>query len=82
MICYIEPDIYIRDEIKVALDMSNYATKKNQNMLLMLMHLIQLLKNLISPKAEVDRLNINKLVNFENSLNKFKKKQMTQMLVS
>ena len=29
MICYIEPDIYIRDEIKVALDMSNYATKKN-----------------------------------------------------
>ena len=82
MICYIEPDIYIRDEIKVALDMSNYATKKNQNMLLVLMHLIQLLKNLISPKAEVDRLNINKLVNFENSLNKFKKKQMTQMLVS
>ena len=71
MICYIEPDIYIRDEIKVALDMSNYATKKNQNMLLVLMHLIQLLKNLISPKAEVDRLNINKLVNFENSLNKF-----------
>ena len=29
MICYIELDIYIRDEIKVALDLSNYATKKN-----------------------------------------------------
>ena len=71
MICYIEPDIYIRDEIKVALDLPNYATKKNQNMLQVLIHLIQFFKNLIASKAEADRLNINKLVNFENSLNKF-----------
>ena len=28
MICYVEPDSYIRDKVKVALDSSNYATKK------------------------------------------------------
>ena len=26
---YLEPDSYIRDKVKVVLDLSNYATKKN-----------------------------------------------------
>ena len=26
---YLEPDIHIRDKVKVVLDLSNYATKKN-----------------------------------------------------
>ena len=29
MTYYPEPDIHIRDKVKVVLDLSNYATKKN-----------------------------------------------------
>ena len=28
MTCYLEPDSYIRDNVKVVLDLSNYATKQ------------------------------------------------------
>ena len=35
-----EPDSHIRDKVKVVLDLSNYTTKKNQNMLQALIHLI------------------------------------------
>ena len=37
---YLEPDSHIRDKVKVVLDLSNYATKKNQQMLQVLIHLI------------------------------------------
>ena len=37
---YPEPDSHIRDKIKVVLELSNYATKKNCDMLQALIHLI------------------------------------------
>ena len=37
---YPEPETYIRDEVKVVLDLSNYATKKNYIILQELIHLI------------------------------------------
>ena len=44
-------------------------------MLLVLIHLIQLLKkNSIALKAEVDKLDVNKLVNVSTSLNNLKTK--------
>ena len=35
----LEPDSHIRDKRKVVLEVSNYATKKNSNMLQALIHL-------------------------------------------
>ena len=63
-----EPDSHTRDKIKVVLELSNYATKNNQSMLQVLIHLIQLLKQ-ISLKEAVNNLGINKLVNVPNNLN-------------
>ena len=37
---YPEPETYIRDKVKVVLDLSNYATKKNYIILQELIHLI------------------------------------------
>ena len=37
---YPEPNSHIRKKVGVVLDLSNYATKKNENMLQALMHLI------------------------------------------
>ena len=37
---YPEPDNHIRDKVNLVLDLSNYSTKKNQNMLQALIHLI------------------------------------------
>ena len=37
---YLEPDSHIRDEVKVLLDWSNCATKKNYNMQHALIHVI------------------------------------------
>ena len=37
---YPEPDSHIRDKAKVVLDLTNYATKKNQNIPQPLIHLI------------------------------------------
>ena len=37
---YPQPDSHIRDKIKVVLDLQNYDTKKNWNMLQTLIHLI------------------------------------------
>ena len=41
---YIEPEINIRDKVKVVLDRSRYTTKKNQRTLQVLIYLIQLVK--------------------------------------
>ena len=37
---YPEPDSHIRDKVKIVLELTNYATKKNQNMLQVLIYLI------------------------------------------
>ena len=63
---YLEPVSHIRDKVKVVLDLSNY-TAKNQ-----LEHTTDIdtsdlaaKKDLIDLKAEVDKLDINKLVMFQ-----------------
>ena len=72
---YPKPDSHIRDKIKVVLDLSNYATKKELD------HAtgidssdLATKKGFIALKAEVDKLDINKLVNVPTSLNNLKTK--------
>ena len=72
---YQEPDSHIRDKVKVVLDLSNYATKKE------LEHTtgidtsdLAAKKDFIALKAEVDKLGIAKLVNVLTSLNNLKTK--------
>ena len=63
MIYYPEPDSHIRDKVRVVLDFSNYTTKKE------LEHVTD-----IASKAEVDKLDINKLINLPNNLNNLETK--------
>ena len=72
---YTEPDSYIRDKVKVVLQVSNYATKKELD------HArrvdtsdLAAKKYLSALKAEVDKLDINKLVNVPTNLINFKTK--------
>ena len=72
---YPEPDGHIRDKVKIVLDLSNYATKKELD------HAIGVDTSdlaakidFIALKSEVDKLDINKLVNFPTSLNNLKTK--------
>ena len=72
---YPEPDIHIRDKVKVVLDLTNYATKKE------LEHAtgintsdLAAKKDFIALKDEVDKLDINKLTNIPTSLNNLKTK--------
>ena len=72
---YPEPDNHVRDKVKVVLDLSNYATKKEWE------HATDIdtsdlaaKKDFIALKAEVDKLDINELVNVPTSLNNLKKK--------
>ena len=69
-----ESEIHNRNKVKVVLDLTNYATKNNQNMLKVLIHLIQLLKKFIASKAEFGKLDINKLFNVSTGLNTLKSK--------
>ena len=71
---YPEPSSHIRDKVKVILDLSNYLTKKE------LGHATDVdisdlaaKKDFIALEVEVDKLDINKLVNIPTSLNNFKK---------
>ena len=75
MIYYQELDSYIRDKVKVVLYFSNYATQKELD------HAtgvdisdLAIKKDFIVFKAEVRKLDINKLVNFQTSLNSWKTK--------
>ena len=75
MIYYQELDSYIRDKVKVVLYFSNYATQKELD------HAtgvdisdLAIKKDFIVFKAEVRKLDINKLVNFQTSLNSLKTK--------
>ena len=72
---YLEPNSHIRDKVKVVLDLSNYATKKELD------HAtgvdtsdIAAKKDFIALNAEVDKLDINKLVNVPTFLNNLKTK--------
>ena len=69
-----ESEIHNRNKVKVVLDLTNYATKNNQNMLKVLIHLTQLVKKFIASKAEFGKLDINKLFNVSTSLNTLKAK--------
>ena len=72
---YPELDSHIREKVKAVLDLSNYASKKE------LGHATGVdtsdvadKKDVIALKTEVDKLNINKLVNVPTSLNNLKTK--------
>ena len=73
MTYYPELDIHIKDKVKVVLDLSNYATKKE------LEHAtgvdtsdLAVKKDFIALNVEVYKLDINKLVNVPTSLNNLK----------
>ena len=72
---YPEADSHIRDKVKVVLDLSNYATKKE------LEHATGIdtadvfaKKYFVALKAQVDKLDINKLTNVPTSLNNLETK--------
>ena len=71
---YPEPDSYIRDKVKVVLDLSNYATRKESD------HAtgvdtsgLAAKKDFTALKVEADRLDLNKLVNVPTNLNDLKR---------
>ena len=68
---YPEPDSHIRDKVKIVLGLSNYVTKKNTGFDT---SDLAAKKGVIALKAEVDKLDINKLVNVPTSLNNLKTK--------
>ena len=72
---YLEPDSHIRDKVKVVIDFYKFATKKELD------HAtgvdisdLAAKKDFIALKLEVDKLDINKLVNVPTSLNNLKTK--------
>ena len=72
---YPKPDSHIRDKVKVVLDLTNYSTRKE------LEHAtgietsdLAAKKDFIVLKAEVDKLDINKLTNVPTNLNNLKTK--------
>ena len=72
---YPHPDSNIRDKVKVVLDLSNYANKKELD------HGKEVdksdlaaKKDFITVKPEVDKLDINKLINVATNLNNLQKK--------
>ena len=66
---YPEPDIHIRDKVKV--DLSNYATKEDRTCYKYWTSYLIAKKSFIALQAEVDKLEIN---NIPNSLNNVKTK--------
>ena len=72
---YPEPDSHIRDKFKVVLDLSNYATKKELNDATGVdTSNLANKSDFIALKAEIDKLDINELVNFPTGLNTLKTK--------
>ena len=69
-----EPDRHIRDKIKVVSDFSNYATETELgNATSVDRSNSDATSNVIALKAGVEKLRINKFVNVQTSLNKFKR---------
>ena len=72
---YPEPSIHIRDKVKVVLDSSNYATKKElEHPTTIDVFVLAAKKDSLALKAEVDKLDINELTNVLPSLNNLKTK--------
>ena len=72
---YLESASHIKNKIKVELDLSINAAKKQLDHPTALIHLIYLLKrDFIALKDEVDKLDIAKLVNAAGLLNNLKTK--------
>ena len=71
-----DPDTHIRDEVKVVLDLPNYATKKELKDAAGVdtSSLGTERRSFITLKAEVDKLDINKLANVSSSLSNLKTK--------
>ena len=72
---YPEPDSHIRDKVKIVLDLSDYATEKALD------HVRGIVtsdlaaeKYFFALKAEIDKLDFNKIVNVPTSLNNLKTK--------
>ena len=63
-----EPDSHIRDNVKVVLDLSNYATKKEADYATDVnISDLAFKKGFIALKAEVDKLDFNKFGNILSS---------------
>ena len=72
---YQDINSHITDKIKVELALSDYVPREELDRAMQVMiHLIQLIKRFIALKAEVEKLDINKLVNFPTSLDNLKTK--------
>ena len=72
---YRESNIYIRDKVKIILDLSNCATKKElEHATGIDISVLADKKDFIALKAEVDKLDINQIVNVQTSLNNFETK--------
>ena len=72
---YPEPDSHITNIVKVVLELSNYATKKDLEHAASVGTSDLVAKNLfIDKKANVDKLSIAKLVDVSTSLNNLKTK--------
>ena len=74
-IYFLEPDTHIRNKVKVLLDLSNYATKKELEYAVGVDTLdLAAKKDFIALKAEVGKLEISKLVNVPTGFDDLKTK--------
>ena len=72
---YSKPNSHNRDKVKVILDLSNYVTRKDLEQVTGIDTFdLASKKDFIALKAEVDKLDINKLTDVPISLNNFKTK--------
>ena len=70
---YQEPDSHIRDKVKVVLDVSHYATKKElKDATGIDTSALVAKRDLIAQKAEVDKIDIDTLVNVPTGSNNLK----------
>ena len=71
MSCYPERKSHIRDNVKVVLDLSNYATKELYHATGADTSDFAAKKDFIALKVQVDKLVINKFVNVSTAWNNF-----------
>ena len=70
---YPEPDIHIQDKVKVLLDLSNYASKKElEDGTSVDTSNLAAKSNFAALKAKVSKLDINELVKVLNGLNNYR----------
>ena len=73
---YPEPGSHIRDKFKVVLDLSNYATKQElEHPTSVDASDLAAKKYFIDLKTEVDKLDLNELINATTTLNNLKTKE-------